>query len=82
MTEDMPAPLPAKQEQYENALDNFLDMMIERGVKISRLDTRDLELLTDELSRLRYGTTRKEYYGEKENQRKQQLKYLAKRLKS
>ncbi len=82
LTEEILSVLPARHEQYESALDNFLDMITKRGVDISRLDTRDLELLSDELNRRKYSITRKEYYGEKENQRKQQLKYLGKRLKS
>ena len=82
LTDGILSTLEAKPEQYENALDNFLDMITEHGVKIGQLDSRDLELLNDELSRLEYGMTRKEYYGEKENQRKQQLKYLSKRLKA
>ena len=67
--------------QYEDARGNILDMVIEKGVPIRRLDNRGLELLIDELARLKYGKTRKEYYGYKENQVKQQLKYLAKKLK-
>lgn len=82
LTDEMLSALPARHEQYENAIDNFLDMITERGIEISRLDARDLDLLNDELSRLESGYTRREYYGDKENQRKQQLKYLAKRLKT
>ena len=78
----MRSTLEARPDQYENALDNFLDMLAEHSVDINRLDTRELDLLSDELNRLGYGMTRKEYYGDRENQRKQQLKYLAKRFRS
>ncbi|MBA7677428.1 hypothetical protein ES703_85685 [subsurface metagenome] len=82
LTDEMRSTLEARPDQYENALDNFLDMLAEHSVDINRLDTRELDLLSDELNRLGYGMTRKEYYGDRENQRKQQLKYLAKRFRS
>lgn len=75
-------PLRRIEPPYEDALDNFFDMMTERGVKVSRFDTRDLELFGDELSRRNSGRTFKEYYGNKANQRKQQLKNLSKKLRA
>ena len=73
--------VPIEVPEYRNAQEAFLSM-IEGRVDIGRLDTRSLNLLTDELNRIRLGMTRKKYYGKNEEDRiKQQFKRLCDRLR-
>lgn len=82
LTEETLAALPPKHNQYETAFDNLLDMLSQRKVDISRLDTRSLNLLNKELNRIKFGMSRRQYYGQDEDRIKQQFKRLSDKLKT
>ncbi len=67
---------------HESALSNLLNGLTAHGIDINCLSRREMQLLGDELNRRKYGQTRREVYGDEENQRKQAFKNLKNKLGS
>ena len=67
-------------QQSEDTQDDIWDLLTRRGVDIEHLDSRDLDLLAQELDRMMLGRTRKEYYGQNKNKMEQRFKHLCSKL--